>query len=219
MTETEQQTAPVTTVTNAAVWRSRISLILIVAIFLLPLLSAWWLYSRTQHGALWGTVNNGELLEPLIVPSLRLLHTDGTEFQQSDLFGKWTLVYAPDMPCLEDCQRVIYHLRHIWALLGRESPRVQRLLLLQQQAQYAELQEFLVNYPNMQTVFESADQTGLREFILQHPQLTEISEPARAAAVYLIDPLGHVMMRFAADLDARDIFKDLKKLLKASKIG
>jgi hypothetical protein len=37
--------------------------------------------------------------------------------------------------------------------------------------------------------------------------------------LYLIDPLGHLMMRFPKDPDPSKVKKDLSKLLRASAIG
>jgi len=43
-------------------------------------------------------------------------------------------------------------------------------------------------------------------------------EPS-ADAIYLIDPLGNIMMRFPSDLEPGKVLKDLKHLLKVSRIG
>jgi hypothetical protein len=37
--------------------------------------------------------------------------------------------------------------------------------------------------------------------------------------IYLIDPLGHLMMRFPRDPEPRKVYKDIYKLLKASAVG
>ena len=39
------------------------------------------------------------------------------------------------------------------------------------------------------------------------------------AHIYLVDPLGNVMMRWPAKPDMRRMLKDLERLLKASQIG
>ncbi len=38
-------------------------------------------------------------------------------------------------------------------------------------------------------------------------------------AVFVVDPLGNLMMRFAPGLPPADMLKDLEKLLKLSRIG
>jgi len=37
--------------------------------------------------------------------------------------------------------------------------------------------------------------------------------------IYMIDPLGNVMMRWPANPDIKRMFKDIERLLKASQIG
>jgi hypothetical protein len=39
------------------------------------------------------------------------------------------------------------------------------------------------------------------------------------AHIYLVDPLGNVMMRFPAGAEPRRMLKDLDRLLKASQVG
>ena len=41
----------------------------------------------------------------------------------------------------------------------------------------------------------------------------------RAAHIYLVDPLGNVILRYPRDPDPRRMIKDLQRLLKVSRIG
>src|SRR5439155_993336 len=64
-----------------------------------------------------------------------------------------------------------------------------------------------------------------------HAGLRGLREPARAflaefpAArgpsdhIYLLDPLGNLMLRFPGDPDAQGMVKDLTRLLRASRVG
>jgi len=40
-----------------------------------------------------------------------------------------------------------------------------------------------------------------------------------SAHIYLVDPLGHLMMRFPVDADPSRMKKDISRLLKVSRIG
>jgi hypothetical protein len=51
-------------------------------------------------------------------------------------------------------------------------------------------------------------------FVAQFPAVRE-----RGEHIYLVDPLGNLMLRFPAQPDAKRMMKDLKLLLKASQIG
>jgi hypothetical protein len=50
--------------------------------------------------------------------------------------------------------------------------------------------------------------------------LARFAEPgAPPERIYLVDPLGNLMMRFPRDPDPKLMMKDLSRLLKASQIG
>ncbi|MFT3801771.1 MAG: hypothetical protein QM766_11175 [Burkholderiaceae bacterium] len=48
---------------------------------------------------------------------------------------------------------------------------------------------------------------------------TSPSSPAALDALYMVDPLGHLMMRYPPDFDPNRLKKDLAKLLRASRVG
>lgn len=193
--------------------RSRLILLLLVAVFVVPLLAAAWLYRQVQQeGDVWGTTNHGRLIDPARPLAPFELETAGGEtLTREALRGQWTLVFSPETPCLEDCRQVIYHMRQVRAALGREAPRVQRWLVLSGASQYTALADFLENYPGMQVL------TDTRRAVLD--QLEGAGDAPDSPPVYLVDPLGNLMMAFPRSLDPRDMLKDLKKLLKISQIG
>ena len=47
-------------------------------------------------------------------------------------------------------------------------------------------------------------------------QLTDALEPGH---IFVVDPLGHVMMRFPVDVDPNRMKKDIARLLRASRVG
>ena len=64
--------------------------------------------------------------------------------------------------------------------------------------------------------------------LAQHPGLVVGSRagrasrrdcPAGAASLYLVDPLGNLVLRYPDDPDIKGIARDLTRLLKASRIG
>lgn len=194
------------------VWRGRLVFLTIVMLFAIPLIVAWWLFLHTNPGQPWATSNKGDLIipaRPLREFTLNRIQSDAA-YTLDDMRGKWTLVFVPPADCDETCKKNIYHMRQVWAGLGREADRVQRLLVLQASAQYAALAEFLQNYPHMPLVYDSGN-----SLIGQIP----FSETSLGRNVYLVDPLGNLMMAFPQTLDPRDMLRDLKKLLKISTIG
>jgi hypothetical protein len=194
--------------------RQRRLLIGIALLFFAPLGVAFYLYygHGTWHPG--GRVNHGELLEParpLPSPALPLLDSGSSE--PNFLKGRWTLLYAPLGPCAAACERRLYDTRQVRLALDRDMKRVQRVLIADQTC---------------------CDSKFLRE---QHPDLIAIRNGAEAAPllallpgratdgtqqgprVYLIDPLGNLMMSYAADAPAKGMLEDLKRLLRLSSIG
>lgn len=193
-------------------WRSRLVFVAIVVLFAIPLIAAWWLFLHTEPGQPWATSNKGDLIIPARpLGEFTLTGNQNTRtYTLADIRGKWALVFVPPADCDEACKKNIYHMRQVWAGLGRDADRVQRLLVLQAPTQFDALAEFLENYPDMTVVYDAGN-----SLIDQIP----FSEAALGRNIYLIDPLGNLMMAFPQTLDPRDMLKDLKKLLKISTIG
>ena len=49
--------------------------------------------------------------------------------------------------------------------------------------------------------------------------LQPVGADFRSNEIYLMDPLGNIMLRFTQDQSYRDLMHDLNKLLKVSQIG
>jgi cytochrome oxidase Cu insertion factor (SCO1/SenC/PrrC family) len=192
--------------------RGRLVLVAVVMLFVIPLVAAWWLFLHTEPGRPWATSNKGDLIVPARpLQNFASVHNRaGGAYTLDDMRGKWTLVFVPPADCNETCKKNIYHMRQVWAALGRDANRVQRLLVFRKQAQLDDLSGFLENYPRMRVVFDTGN--GL---IGQIP----FSEAALGGNIYLVDPLGNLMMAFPQTLDPHDMLRDLKKLLKISMIG
>ena len=114
------------------------------------------------------------------------------------LRGKWVLVTTDGAACDAVCEKKLYFVRQVRRAQGKDMDRVERLWLL-------------------------ADGGTPR------PELLAAIEGARVAAfkdanfspghIYVVDPLGNLMMRFPTDPEPSMVIKDLQRLLKASRIG
>jgi hypothetical protein len=173
------------------------ALIGLAALFFLPLAAAFWLY----YAGGWrpaGSTNNGELITPA-----RPLP------DSASLRGKWTLVYIGDGACAEGCRKALWTMRQTRLLLAEDMDRVQRV--------------FVAETGCCDRAFLDAEHPGLR-----------VATPAEAAAkawlaefprtpgresLYIVDPLGNLMMRFDLAQDPKGLKSDLEKLLKLSHIG
>ncbi len=196
---------------------SRQALVLLGLIFLAPTFVAWVMHNSSEEG--WqpdGTTNRGNLVHParpLEMPAD--MANDGVSLQDY-LQGKWTLLYISDADCGETCRSNLYKMRQVRVAQNENMKRVQTLFLLNADSIPDELAGFLAQeHKDMAVVLPSATQAASIE-----PQFRVDETPVRQAQrVYIVDPLGNLMMYYQPDADARGMLRDLQKLLKYSKIG
>ncbi len=195
---------------------ARIKLVALLSVFLLPFIAAIITHSLYRDSGELSTSSYGELIlpaVPLTAFSLRDSRTQ-TPVDLSWLKRHWTLVYLVDDDCAEVCQQNIYHMRQIHAALGKEAHRVQRLAVVRD---VPPVIAFIgTEYPNLSV--STGDVDSLAVFSRQLE--TAVSGlPVQQNSLYLIDPLGNLMMRFPADINPKGILKDIKRALRASRIG
>lgn len=192
---------------QAARSRSRLVLVLIFALFLLPLAVAWVLnFSGNWVPSASG--NHGILIEPVRPVELQgLVSLDGAAFDASQLEDDWTLVYLHAGVCDEACYDTLYKLRQVRLAQGKNIDRVQRLLLLSAPAAPDWAREAQGHYPGM---------------FIARPQQAEAAALAPFPApgrVYLIDPLGQLMMEYPLQAEPKGMIEDLERLLRISYVG
>lgn len=154
-----------------------------------------------------GRVNYGELIEPRPVPPLPLVALDGRPFSVSDLRGKWVLVHFDDAACAEACARKLFNMRQARIAQGREMERIERLWVVLDGGAPS---------PEVARVAESVRiaRGEAAAIVGAFPAPESVRDH-----VYLVDPLGNLMLRFPRDADPRRMVKDLQRLLKVSRIG
>jgi len=177
-------------------------------LFLLPLLLSFWLY----YGLHWspqGTTNHGELIAPARpLPDVTLPDADAVA--RSHVFhGKWTLVYVGRGACDADCRSALVFMRQTRLSLNNEMTRVQRVLLAT--ADCCDQAYLKGEHPGLLVLDASQ--------ALAQPLLAQFPGDGRAEALYVVDPLGNLMMRYDARLPPKGLLEDLKRLLQLSHIG
>jgi hypothetical protein len=181
---------------------------IIAAVFLLPVACAFALY----YGNLWRPMHSaskGELINParpLNVAGLR--HADGSPADAGVLTGKWTLIYIGDGACDTACRTALVFGRQSRLALNNEMTRVQRV--------------FLATGNCCANDYLAAEQPGLIALDASAPAAQSLLAqfpPERANALFIVDPLGNLMMRHDASVTTKDLLSDLKNLLRLSHIG
>lgn len=197
--------------------RSRSTLILLFAIFLLPLVIAWLLNFGDQGWHPAETGNHGALVEPpRPLAGIALQTPDGNGISDQDLHGKWTLVYILAGDCTEICRKNLYKIRQVRLALGEDMGRVQRLMIVVDDAAAGYSDELREAYPGLIIGRTPAAETG---GFLEQFQLRGDERPGESGRVYLVDPLGNLMMSYEADADPGGMVKDLERLLRISYVG
>ena len=151
--------------------------------------------------------NYGELLEPRPLSDPRLTLADGTPFQLSSLKGKWVLATVDSAECDAWCEKKLLYIRQLRLTQGKDMDRVERAWIVTDEA--PPRADAVASYEG--TWFIRAAGSGL---VTLFPASSAVSDH-----IYVIDPLGNLMMRYPRDPDPRLMIKDLKRLLKASRIG
>lgn len=191
--------------------RGRWTLIGLALLFLGPLALAWLVYfgapglrpaDNVSHGAL---IDPPPLLEPL--PAVRV--GDGAEvevFRQ-----RWTLFVVADNDCDLQCVDTLTKMRQVHIALGKNMDRLDRVLVLNGNGQT--LRGALDDLPGLATA------VGTEELFAAIARATVAQEAAADESIFLVDPLGNLMLRLDRDVPPRDLHTDLKRLLRLSRIG
>jgi hypothetical protein len=125
---------------------------------------------------------------------------------------KWSLVYIGDGRCDEACRNALYVMRQTRLSLNNEMSRVERVFLA---TTLCCSQDFFAHeHPGM-LVFDvtNASDAAARSLLSTFP----VDE--RERTLFIVDPLGNLMMRYDVRQNPKGLLQDLKKLLSLSHIG
>jgi cytochrome oxidase Cu insertion factor (SCO1/SenC/PrrC family) len=183
-------------------------------LFVLPVVAATLLYFAGWRPATSG--NHGELIRPARqIEDLALQTLDGQPARFSALRGKWTMAYFGASSCPDACMKSLYAMRQVHTAQGKERDRVRRVFILAETNALGGLKAKLADYPGMyvwtgekKALAELAQSFGMRE-----------GSAAEQPGIYLVDPLGNLIMRYAPGTDPAGMLKDMTRLLKYSWVG
>ena len=186
--------------------KNRKKLILVVAIFLLPIMASYFAYYVWNPQGAVG--NYGELISPVTLSeTITLAKLEGGETTLKELRGKWILVQVDAGACDAACEQKLYAMRQVRLMQGREQDRVVRLWLVTDNVAPNPLVKQKID--NMLLL---KDASGAL--------IAKLPAPINAKQhIYFIDPLGNLMMRWPANADIKRMHKDIQRLLKYSQIG
>ena len=181
------------------------TLLLLAAMFALPLLIVAAMYQLQWHPS--GSSHGNLISPPRPLQLVELQTLQGKRFGAAQWKDKWNLVYISRQNCDAACATQLHDLRQVHAALGKEIGRVQRILLVTADDKDESLAGIQAQYPDL--------------IILTGPVAEKLAGQfgAHLGDVYLVDPLGNLMMRYPPGYEARGMYKDLMRLMTYSWVG
>ncbi len=186
---------------NSKIYPNRRPLYLLVIVFVLPIVIAWLLVQSPETLRTGSLLNKGVLLQP----PLDIKSEKGLKALQDIKLepSEWGAILFSDSMCESECANALAKLIIIRDLLGHSGSRVKLAGLFR--------------FPT--------DMTGLYQVTggdivkdLSSLLASRFSEEAVKNGIIFLDWRGQIVSYFKLDADPSDIKKDLKRLLRASKI-
>jgi hypothetical protein len=184
--------------------KARTTLILIALVAAFPPVAAFVAYYFLQPEK---RMNHGDLVAPIPLPAGQLQTLEGGAFDFAMLKGKWILLHADSGACGERCRAKLYAMRQVRTAQGKDMLRVERVWLLTDEVPPAPA--LLAEYEGTLVVRAAGS-----------PLLAVLPAPGdRAAHLYVVDPMGRLMLRFPEKPDPRGMIRDMERLLRPGRIG
>ncbi|UZE96108.1 hypothetical protein [Alkalimarinus alittae] len=232
-----------TNLTRKTIRINRLKLLGLFSIVFVPMAAATSMYFA-GWGVPSGSTNNGELIWPPIhIAELQAIDSQGAPLEQHfsldepgarplkwDLLSadadkdatesKWVLLVTGNQDCSEACQKALYTVRQVNIALGKESERVTRVLASSDDIN--SLSKVIApQYPML--ALASVNTETLQRFSagrVANANTDKMNgETIDNWSIWVVDPLGNVILRYEADRHGKEILKDMKRLLKLSNIG
>ena len=144
----------------------RLALVIIAAMFILPLAVAWMMYSGAVEYRPGTTRNLGKLVQPPVPIAwendIEILASDamrsGADSDVSGLNGHWVILHAVEDPCQTGCVEAVTALRQVHRASGRNQNRIRLALLLPETNDQGLAGQLQAIYPSFDLVRPTTDE-------------------------------------------------------------
>jgi len=192
-------------------------LLLVLAVCAAPLVGSYLTYYVIKPKG--GVTNYGALIDPRDhpIPAMASTTLDGKPATLDNYKGKWIMLKVGPSDCRQECQDQLFAMRQLRTMQGKEMERIERVWMITDDQPL----DTLLMRVNDGTRMLRAPAAVVQKWL----PLEQAAGDRAADHVYLIDPLGNLMMRFPKGAVSSDtekvkkVHKDISKLLKASAIG
>ena len=190
--------------------RKRLTLIVLMALFLSPVIAAWLWTPDTFR-------NRGELIDPpQPLVNVPMISPDGSDVDLTNLFGRWTYVFFVEAGCDESCKQLADAVERVRLSQGKNEKRVRLMVITLSPDALSSVDEIRLIMPK--TIVLGVNAAEKEQLLPQFMSSGEASA-LQSGSVFLVDPMGNLMMSYPAKADPTDLRKDISRLLRASRIG
>ncbi len=183
-------------------------ILLVAAVCIAPFLGSFALYYFWQPT---GRINYGELVDGSLLPTGELataIPGEGNKpFDFAQVRGKWVYVTVDSGACDAYCQNKLWKMRQVRMTQGKSLERIERVWLVNDAREVDG--GVIKEYAGM-WIAGAQGNAILKALPYRDVQRDHI---------YLVDPLGNVVLRYPRDADPSRMKKDLARLLRVSRIG
>ncbi len=184
----------------------RKTLLLLAVIFVLPFTIAATLHLLNVRPS---GKSYGELITPPVALNIPVLKE--TQGKSVNWQKKWNIVMIDRAGCADTCQAATHLLGNVRLSLDKDTKRVQQILLLPTEVKADVIAAIQENNPDLIILAGSNETTT--QFV------SKFEASAKPQNIYLVDPLGNLMMQYPQSFEPKGLRSDLVRLLKNSWVG
>jgi cytochrome oxidase Cu insertion factor (SCO1/SenC/PrrC family) len=182
-------------------------LLLLGVIFVLPFTIAATLHMLNLKPSGHSYGNLIQPPKPLTFTSLQ--DAQGKEIKPDQWLKKWSVVTIDSTNCEEPCQADMHLLKQINTSLNKDAHRLQRVIIMPTEPNVDKISQLQKKYPELLILAGTS-----AEIVKLSSQFNVVD-----GHIYLIDPLGNLMMSYPKNAEPKGVRKDLMRLLKNSWAG
>lgn len=189
-------------------WRRNRPLYILILVTLAPILGSYFAYYVMPPA---GRTNYGTLVEPQRpVPEIPATALDGRAFDLRSLQGKWVFVTVDSGACDAHCEGKLLHMRQQRIMTGKERDEIERVWLIvdREPVPDAVVREYAGTH------FVRVDARAVQPFLA----VPDTPGASLRDHIWVIDPLGNLMLRWPRDPDPKGTKGDIARLLKAASL-
>lgn len=186
------------------------TIFIVLAVFLAPVVVAVLLNSQWLDWRPDSTRNHGELLEPAVrLPEFSVKSSSGETVTRGALEGQWQLLHYRSAGCNEACLEDLYWLRQIRLAQDRHQPEIALMFVTPGQVDERAVEE----------IRELADDYRIFGGEAGRRLSAALPDTGLEAVSYIVDPGGHIILRYPQDADFNGMRRDLSRLLTWTQTG